>query len=159
MPLQSMYPGAGRGASALRSMWDREIKLKANEEMVIAADFERAGAEKVGDTMYVRILPTVTVQTLGVVLENTTTSPAPALELAERVGWVPKSCVPGLLKVITCVERGVTAAVAAEAGPVSDAALVAVTVKLYDTPLVRPFTVIGELAPTAVAPPGLAVTV
>jgi len=65
MALASVYPGSGRGANALRSMWDREIKLKANEEMVIAADFERADAEKVGDTMYVRILPTVTINTLA----------------------------------------------------------------------------------------------
>jgi hypothetical protein len=38
-------------------------------------------------------------------------------------------------------------------------ALVAVTVKVYEVPTVSPVTVIGELAPLAVKPPGLEVTV
>jgi hypothetical protein len=38
-------------------------------------------------------------------------------------------------------------------------ALVAVTVNVYAVPLVNPETVIGELAPVPVAPPGEAVTV
>ena len=45
-----------------------------------------------------------------------------------------------------------------EAGPVPWA-LVAVTVKVYAVPSVRPLTVIGDENPEAVAPPGLAVTV
>ena len=47
---------------------------------------------------------------------------------------------------------------AAEAAPVPTV-LVAVTVKVYGVPLVRPLTVIGEAAPVAVMPPGLDVTV
>ena len=38
-------------------------------------------------------------------------------------------------------------------------ALVAVTVKVYVTPLVKPVTVIGEEPPVPVNPPGLEVTV
>jgi hypothetical protein len=38
-------------------------------------------------------------------------------------------------------------------------ALVAVTVKVYATPVVNPVTVIGEDEPVAVMPPGLEVTV
>ena len=47
---------------------------------------------------------------------------------------------------------------AAEAAPVP-MALVAVTVKVYAVPLVRPVTVIDDVAPLAVIPPGLEVTV
>ncbi len=47
---------------------------------------------------------------------------------------------------------------AADALPVP-AELVAVTVKVYASPLLRPVTVIGELAPVPVKPPGFAVTV
>jgi hypothetical protein len=53
---------------------------------------------------------------------------------------------------------GVTALDAAEALPVP-AEFVAVTVKVYDVPFVRPIMVIGELLPLAVNPPGLEVTV
>jgi hypothetical protein len=53
---------------------------------------------------------------------------------------------------------GVTALLAAEAEPVP-IALVAVTVNVYSTPLVSPVTVIGELPPVPVNPPGLDVTV
>ena len=53
---------------------------------------------------------------------------------------------------------GVTAFDAALAAPVP-MAFVAVTVKVYAVPLVRPVTVSGDTAPVAVAPPGLAVTV
>jgi hypothetical protein len=45
-----------------------------------------------------------------------------------------------------------------EAGPVP-ALLVAVTVKLYEVPLVKPVTVIGGAVPVAVKPPGDEVTV
>ena len=47
---------------------------------------------------------------------------------------------------------------AAEAPPVP-AELVAVTVNVYAVPLVRPFTVMGELPPEPVPPIGLLVTV
>ncbi len=39
------------------------------------------------------------------------------------------------------------------------AELVAVIVKVYATPLVKPVTVMGDVAPVPVKPPGLAVTV
>ena len=39
------------------------------------------------------------------------------------------------------------------------AALLAVTLKVYSTPFVKPVTVIGLAGPDAVMPPGLAVTV
>ena len=54
--------------------------------------------------------------------------------------------------------RGVMTLDAAEAGPVP-AAFVAVTVKVYDVPAVRPVTVSGLAGPVAVNPPGLEVTV
>jgi hypothetical protein len=54
--------------------------------------------------------------------------------------------------------RGVTAEEAEEAEPVPTA-LVAVTVKVYDVPLVRPVTTIGEAEPVPVKAPGLEVTV
>jgi hypothetical protein len=38
-------------------------------------------------------------------------------------------------------------------------ALVAVTVKVYEVPFVKPVTVIGEAPPVPVKPPGLEVTV
>ena len=53
---------------------------------------------------------------------------------------------------------GVTAVVALEAVPLP-ALLVALTVKVYAVPLVRPVTLIGLAAPLKVAPPGLTVTV
>jgi hypothetical protein len=53
---------------------------------------------------------------------------------------------------------GVTLLDAALAGPVP-VALIALTVKVYATPVVSPVTVIGEDEPVAVMPPGLEVTV
>ncbi len=53
---------------------------------------------------------------------------------------------------------GVTEFEALEAEPVP-AELVAVTVKVYEVPLVRPVTVIGDDAPVPVSPPGFDVTV
>ena len=53
---------------------------------------------------------------------------------------------------------GVTLFEAAEAGPVP-IALVALTVKVYAVPFVKPVTVIGLDAPDAVMLPGLEVTV
>ena len=60
--------------------------------------------------------------------------------------------VPGV------VAAGVTEDEALEVVPVPTA-LVAVTVKVYAVPLVRPVTVIGEDVPVAVIPPGEEVTV
>ena len=56
------------------------------------------------------------------------------------------------------VVAGVTALLALDALPVPTA-FVAVTVKVYAVPFVRPVTVIGELPPVPVNPPGLEVTV
>ncbi len=53
---------------------------------------------------------------------------------------------------------GVTELDAAEAAPVPTP-LVAVTVKVYAVPLVRPLTVIGLVVPVPVKPPGELVTV
>jgi hypothetical protein len=53
---------------------------------------------------------------------------------------------------------GVTAEDAEDAAPVPTL-LVAVTVKVYEVPLVRPVTTIGEAEPVPVRPPGLEVTV
>ena len=64
---------------------------------------------------------------------------------------VPMAGAPGTV-------AGVRLLDAAEAALVP-ALLVAVTVKVYGVPFVSPLTVIGLLAPEAVCPPGLAVTV
>jgi hypothetical protein len=53
---------------------------------------------------------------------------------------------------------GVTALLAVDAGDVP-IAFVAVTVNVYEVPLLKPETVIGDEPPVPVAPPGLAVTV
>jgi hypothetical protein len=58
---------------------------------------------------------------------------------------------PGEVAAVTLLE-------AAELGPVPTL-LVAVTVKMYVVPFVSPLTVRGLLAPDAVCPPGMAVTV
>lgn len=54
--------------------------------------------------------------------------------------------------------EGVTAADAAEGGP-APTPFVAVTLKVYATPLVSPVTLHGEEAQDALIPPGLLVTV
>ena len=59
---------------------------------------------------------------------------------------------------MVCVALGVTAVDAVDAAPVP-ARLVAVTVKVYGVPFVRPVTTNGLVAPLTDAPPGLAVTV
>lgn len=56
------------------------------------------------------------------------------------------------------VAMGVTAFEAAEA-ELTPAEFVAVTVKVYVVPLVRPVTVMGEPVPVAAMPPGFEVTV
>ena len=82
----------------------------------------------------------------------------PESEVALNVGVVPKFCEPGLAKVMVCTALGVTLFDAAEDAPMPTP-LVAVTVKVYATPLVKPVTVIGDAAPDAFAPPGKAVAV
>lgn len=54
---------------------------------------------------------------------------------------------------------GVTALEALEAAPVFPALFVAVTVKVYEVPLVRPVTAMGLAVPVPMLPPGLAVAV
>jgi hypothetical protein len=80
------------------------------------------------------------------------------LAVALSVGVAPKLCAPGLVKVMVWTAIGVTALEALDA-PLVPAALMAVTLKVYAVPLVRPATVKGEAAPLAVNPPGLEVTV
>jgi len=64
-------PGT-EGASALKSRWDAVFRTKANEEMTIANDFDTpAGVEMIGDTLYIRIVPAITAQTLAGTSEGT----------------------------------------------------------------------------------------
>jgi len=69
----------------------------------------------------------VTAHTAGV--DATKRSGSPESTEATSVGVVPKSCAPGLAKVMTCVTAGVTALEAADAGP-GPTLLLAVTVKV-----------------------------
>jgi len=64
---------------------------------------------------------------------------------------VPVVGAPGIVAGVTLLE-------AAEALPVPTL-LVAVTVKVYDVPFVSPLTAMGLVAPVAVNPPGLDMTV
>src|SRR5689334_6403724 len=59
--------------------------------------------------------PAVIVQTLVVWLVNVTGRPD--VDVAVRVGVVPKFCVPGLLNVIVCAWVGVTALLFPDSGP------------------------------------------
>ncbi len=104
----------------------------------------------------VRTPSVVIVHTSSVSLEKVTGNPES--EFADSVGLVAKFCAPGLANVIVCAALGVTAFEADEFAPVP-ALFVAVTVKVYATPLVSPVTVIGLAAPVPVNPPGLDVTV
>lgn len=100
--------------------------------------------------------PVVMVHT-PVVLEVKATV-NPELAVAVSVGEVPKFCAPGLAKVMVWLAAGVTELEAADAAPVP-ALLVAVTVKVYAVPLVRPVTVHGLDAQVPVMLPGLEVAV
>jgi hypothetical protein len=62
------------------------------------------------------------------------------------------------VNVYNCGSAGVTELLGDDATDVP-IAFVAVTVNVYDVPLVKPVTVIGDELPVPVAPPGLAVTV
>jgi hypothetical protein len=80
------------------------------------------------------------------------------LDVAVSVGVVPKFFAPGFANVIDCEPKGVADPDAPEALP-APALLVAVTVNVYAVPFVKPVTMIGLVAPLAVNPPGLDVTV
>ena len=103
--------------------------------------------------MKVSVPPVVAVQTP--VVRDVKETASAELAVALRVGDVPKVCVPGFGKVIVCGPFGVTLLDAAD-GALVPAALVAVTVKVYAVPLVRPFTVIEAqgAAQVPVMPPG-----
>jgi len=83
----------------------------------------------------------------------------PVLEGAEKLTVallfpevaVPMAGAPGTVAGVTLLE-------AAEALPIPTL-LVAVTVKVYDVPFVSPLTAMGLVAPVAVNPPGLDMTV
>lgn len=66
--------------------------------------------------------------------------------------------MPGVVYATCCASTAVILLLAALAGPVP-ATFVAVTVNVYEVPIVKPLTVIGEDAPEPVRPPGLEVTV
>ena len=100
--------------------------------------------------------PLVIVQTP--VVEDVNDTANDEVEVAVKVGVVPKFCAPGFAKVIVCDALGVTEFDAADAAPVP-ALFVAVTVKVYAVPLVNPVTVMGLDVPVPVNPPGLEVTV
>ena len=103
--------------------------------------------------------PAVMVHTPPVDDVNVTGSPD--VEVALSVGVVPKFCAPGLPNVIVWLPLGVTALDAAD-DTLVPTALVAVTVKVYEVPLVNPVTTAVQAAGPAQlpkAPPGLAVAV
>jgi hypothetical protein len=62
------------------------------------------------------------------------------------------------LNVIVCIPLGTTLLEVADVAP-TPAEFVAVTVKVYAVPLVRPVTVIGDAEAVPVFPPGVDVTV
>ena len=104
----------------------------------------------------VKAPPLVIVQTP--VVEEVKVTASLELAVAVRVGVVPKFCAPGSAKVMVWLAAGVTEFDSADASPVP-APLVAVTVKLYAVPLLRPVTMIGDVLPVWLKPPGLEVTV
>ena len=106
-----------------------------------------------------RTPPLVIVQTP--VVDELKVTVKPESDVAVNVGVVPKFCAPGLAKVMVWAALGITALEAAEATLVP-LAFVAVTVKVYAVPLVKPLTVILQAAGPAqlpVAPLVLAVAV
>jgi hypothetical protein len=100
--------------------------------------------------------PLVIVHTPEVDEVNETVSPE--LDVAVSVGVVPKLVSPGLVNVIVWESFGVTPDDATEALP-APTLLVAVTVKVYTVPFVKPVTTIGLDEPEPKSPPGLDVTV
>ena len=108
-----------------------------------------------GDTK-VSVPLVVMVQTPGVAEVNDMGKPD--VELAVSVGVVPKLFAPGFANVIVCGPCGVTLPEVVEAEPVP-MEFVAVTVKIYGVPFVRPVTVIEGPLPLTVIFPGELVTV
>ena len=88
---------------------------------------------------------------------NPTASPVDVRHLAKSFGPRP-ALVDVSLALAPGTVTGVTLLDATEAGPVPKL-LVAVTVKVYRVPLVRPPITMGEVVPVAVMLPGLDVTV
>jgi hypothetical protein len=95
-----------------------------------------------------RTPPAPTVQTLAVADENPTASPES--DVADSVGLLAYSCVPGFAKPIVWAAFGVTLFDAAEVA--LPRLFVAVNVKVYDRPFVSPPTVHGEPAQLTVGP-------
>lgn len=63
--MAGITPGT-EGASALKNRWDAVFRTKANEEMVIANDFDSPqGVEMIGDRLWVRIVPIISMNTLA----------------------------------------------------------------------------------------------
>ena len=104
----------------------------------------------------VNVPPVVIAHTLPVLEVKLTDSAE--LAVAVNVGVVPKFWVPGILKVMVWLTLGVALLDATDAALVPTP-LVAVTVKVYAVPLVRPLTMIGLDDPEPVSPLGLEVTV
>jgi hypothetical protein len=136
--------------------------LMANDRVTVGAAVKlalpawSALIEQVPVVRKVTVPALVIVHTAGVDDVKATVRPEDAV--AVSVGVVPKLWAAGLANVIVCAAFGVTALEAAD-GALVPVLLVAVTVKVYAVPLVKPVTVIGLPAPVAVTPPGLAVTV
>lgn len=64
-------PGT-EGILALTDEWTAEFKLKPNEEMVIANNFDSpVGASKIGNQMHIRILPVISANTLATTDQGT----------------------------------------------------------------------------------------
>ncbi|MNV62109.1 hypothetical protein D3C71_1546410 [compost metagenome] len=102
--------------------------------------------------------PTVVIVHTAAV-EDVNVGVRPESAVALSVGVVPKFCAPGAAKVIVCDAAGVIELEATDAAPVP-ATLLAVTVKVYGCPLVKPVTTTGEAAPiTGATSAGLTVTV
>lgn len=58
-------PGT-EGAKALKNRWDAVFRMKANEEMAVANDFDAPeGVDMIGDKLWIRIVPLVSAQTLA----------------------------------------------------------------------------------------------
>ena len=91
----------------------------------------------------VSVPPDVIVQTF--VVDEVNVGTKVEVVVAVSVGVVPSVCAPGFANVIVWLALGVTAFDAADAGP-APAALVAVTLKVYAVPLVKPLTVIAHAA-------------
>ncbi len=62
----SLTPSAGVAANALRSRWDGRFIRRPNENRNITKYFtEPEGVDKIGDTLYMRILPVIATNSLS----------------------------------------------------------------------------------------------